>query len=70
MIDCSEREKLKHEFEVAVIEALTENSRLQAIQLPSDMFPQQLERTVNADKVEQEALTAYTEHIKIHRCVG
>jgi hypothetical protein len=70
VIDCGEREDLRHTFELAVVAALTENARLNSIKLPSDKFAQQLERTLNADKRELEALSAYTEHIRTHRCLG
>lgn len=69
VINCGEREDLRRAFELAVAAALTENAKLNSIKLPSDKFPKQLKRTLNADKREMEALVAYIEHVGTHRCL-
>jgi hypothetical protein len=70
MIRCEERDELQTEFEKAVVTALTEDARLKFIKLPNDEVLRQLERTAEADRKEEDARTAYTQHIKIHRCLS
>ena len=70
MFECEEREELQLEFEKAVVAALTEDTRLKLIQLQNNGFPNQLERTASADRREIEARDAYTEHIRVHRCLS